>query len=41
MTGFWVDLPDPNLSEPGDDNAYINVGIFDTKKEARGMKKAC
>jgi hypothetical protein len=34
MIRWWVDLPDVNLKEPGNDNAYINVGTFDTRKEA-------
>jgi hypothetical protein len=34
MTIFWVDLPDPAIAEADDDNAYINVGQFDSKQEA-------
>ena len=37
MTGYWVDLPNPNSTEPGD--AYVNVGTFESRREARKWLK--
>ncbi len=32
---FWVDLPDPAVTEIADDAPYISVGEFNTLKAAR------